>query len=127
MGEDGQHPGVVPGEGAVWREGQDSYVSHGAQMRETAVPVLRGQSLAFVVEMGMSGKEAAVKKIGFVNFDMSIRGGGQQVLCNIANALAAEETDAKCAKDAGRKCTKETSGKCADRANTRKCPSHASG
>lgn len=27
-------------------------------------------------------------KIGFVNFDMSIRGGGQQVLCNIANALA---------------------------------------
>ena len=85
-------------------------------MRETAVPVLRGQSLAFVVEMGMSGKEADVKKIGFVNFDMSIRGGGQQVLCNIANALAAEETDAKCAKDAGRKCTKETSGKCAEEA-----------
>lgn len=32
-------------------------------------------------------------KIAFVNFDMSTRGGGQQVLCNIANALAAETSD----------------------------------
>lgn len=31
------------------------------------------------------------KKIGFVNFDMSMRGGGQQVLCNIANALVDED------------------------------------
>lgn len=31
-------------------------------------------------------------KIGFVDFDMSIRGGGQQVLCNIANALAGEDS-----------------------------------
>lgn len=30
-------------------------------------------------------------KIGFVNFDMSIRGGAQQVLHNIVNALCAEE------------------------------------
>lgn len=30
-------------------------------------------------------------KIGFVDFDMSIRGGGQQVLCNIVNALAGED------------------------------------
>ncbi|MCM1246222.1 MAG: glycosyltransferase [Roseburia sp.] len=29
-------------------------------------------------------------KIGFVDFDMSIRGGAQQVLCNIVNALAEE-------------------------------------
>ena len=34
-----------------------------------------------------------MKKIGFVNFDMSVRGGGQQVLCNIANALAGDEAD----------------------------------
>lgn len=33
-----------------------------------------------------------MKKIGFVNFDMSTRGGAQQVLCNIANALV-RETD----------------------------------
>lgn len=32
-----------------------------------------------------------MKKIGFVNFDMSTRGGAQQVLHNIVNALCAEE------------------------------------
>lgn len=37
--------------------------------------------------------EKVAKKIGFVNYDMSIRGGGQQVLCNIANALAGEFSD----------------------------------
>lgn len=31
------------------------------------------------------------RKIGFVDFDMSIRGGGQQVLCNIVNALTDED------------------------------------
>lgn len=34
-------------------------------------------------------------KIGFVDFDMSIRGGGQQVLCNIVNALAGEDPEKK--------------------------------
>lgn len=34
-------------------------------------------------------------KIGFVDFDMSIRGGGQQVLCNIVNALAEQDTEKK--------------------------------
>ena len=29
-------------------------------------------------------------RIGFANFDMSTRGGAQQVLCNIANALRME-------------------------------------
>ena len=29
-------------------------------------------------------------RIGFANFDMSTRGGAQQVLCNIANALCIE-------------------------------------
>lgn len=35
-----------------------------------------------------------IKKIAFVDYDMSIRGGGQQVLCNIANALASETSAA---------------------------------
>lgn len=36
-----------------------------------------------------------MKRIGFVDFDMSIRGGGQQVLCNIVNALADEDPEQK--------------------------------
>lgn len=31
-----------------------------------------------------------MKKIGLVNYDMSVRGGAQQVLCNMANALCAD-------------------------------------
>lgn len=51
-----------------------------------------------------------MKKIGFVNFDMSIRGGGQQVLCNIANALAAEEAGESFAEGAGGNFAEEASG-----------------
>lgn len=55
-----------------------------------------GEICIFVVFLlqGMKQEESEriMIKIGFVDFDMSIRGGGQQVLCNIANALAAEDT-----------------------------------
>ena len=33
------------------------------------------------------------KKIGFVNFDMSTRGGAQQVLQNLSNVLAREDEE----------------------------------